>query len=89
MKPRPAHRDGPRVAATRADARYAWQSIAAALARSGDDGDRKLAASIERFMREPEHEPARRAAVMRVARRQNARPTARRGEHRHWRSSCA
>jgi hypothetical protein len=64
-KARQPHRRGAGVAATRADARQAWQSIAAALATSSDAGDRKLAASIERFTRgsSPEREPAGRAVA--------------------------
>jgi Relaxase/Mobilisation nuclease domain len=55
-KPRQPHRSSAGVAAARADARQAWQSIATALATSSDAGDRKLAASIERFTREPSPE---------------------------------
>jgi Relaxase/Mobilisation nuclease domain len=51
IKSRPVHRNGADVTASRADARKAWLSIAGALARSSDAGDRKLAASIERFAR--------------------------------------
>ena len=53
MKPRRGHRGGKAVATSRADARQAWRSIAAALATSNDAADRTLAASIERFTREP------------------------------------
>jgi hypothetical protein len=53
LKPRTAYRSSASVAATRSEARQAWQSIAAALARSSDAGDCQLAASIERFTREP------------------------------------
>jgi hypothetical protein len=56
MKPRSGHRSGEAVAATRADARQAWRTIAAALAKSSDAADRTLAASIECFTREPTHE---------------------------------
>ena len=52
MKPRSAHRRGAAVATTRAQARQAWQHIAAALAGSGDIGDRRLAESINRFTRD-------------------------------------
>jgi hypothetical protein len=73
MKPRSGHRGGEAVAASRADARQAWRSIAAALATSNDAADRTLAASIERFTREPTHEPTQqseqpgRAASARIA----------------------
>ena len=43
---------GAAAAASRAEAQCAWQGIGAALARSGDPSDRKLAAAIERFSRE-------------------------------------
>jgi len=68
MKPHSAHRAGLTVIASRAEARQAWKSIAAALARSSDAGDRKLAASIERFAHEPsaERESAGRVASTRV-----------------------
>jgi Relaxase/Mobilisation nuclease domain len=46
---RPAVKSGVRAHATRAEAQRAWQEIAAALATSGDAGDRQLAASITRF----------------------------------------
>jgi hypothetical protein len=52
LKPRSARRGGAAATASRAEARHAWQQIAAALARSADAGDRKLAASIERFARD-------------------------------------
>jgi hypothetical protein len=65
MKPRPQRRNGAGVAATRADARQAWMSIAAGLAGSSDAGDRTLAASIERFTREPS--PERESAGRTVA----------------------
>jgi hypothetical protein len=47
-----AHHHGQAASATRADAFEAWRAMAAALARSGDAGDRQLAASIERFVRD-------------------------------------
>jgi hypothetical protein len=53
LKPRGEHRRGTTAAASRADAHRAWQEIAAALARSSDPADRKLADSIARFSREP------------------------------------
>ena len=52
LKPRSSHRRGAAVGASRAAARHAWQTIAAALAQSGDAGDRKLAAAIDRFNRD-------------------------------------
>jgi hypothetical protein len=52
LKLRSSHRRGAAVYASRADARRAWQAIAAALAQSDDDGDRKLAAAIDRFSRD-------------------------------------
>lgn len=52
-KPRSARRRGAAAVASRADARRAWQEIAAALARSGDAGDRKLAEAIDRFTWNP------------------------------------
>jgi hypothetical protein len=54
LGPRRAHRGGRGATATRADARQSWRAIVTALAGSGDAADRKLAASIERFVREPE-----------------------------------
>ena len=50
--PRSGLRRGAVAAATRAEAQRAWQGIGAALARSGDLNDRKLAAAVERFSRE-------------------------------------
>ena len=52
LKPRGSHRRGAAVSASRAEARRAWQTIAAALAQSGDAGDRKLAEAIDRFSRD-------------------------------------
>ena len=52
LKPRSSHRRGAAVGASRAEARRAWQTIAAALAQSGDAGDRKLAEAIDRFSRD-------------------------------------
>ena len=52
LRPRPRHRRGASVAAIRAEAQRAWQGIGAALARSADPNDRKLAVAIERFSRE-------------------------------------
>jgi hypothetical protein len=52
LKPRSGVRLGAAVSASRAEARRAWQGIAAALAKSGDAGDRKLADAIERFSRD-------------------------------------
>jgi len=52
LKPRSSHRRGAAVGTSRAEARRAWQTIAAALAQSGDAGDRKLAAAIDRFSRD-------------------------------------
>ena len=52
LRPRSRHRGGAAVAASRAEAQRAWQGIGAALARSGDANDRKLAAAIEQFSRE-------------------------------------
>jgi hypothetical protein len=46
---RPGTKSGPRVQATRAEARRAWQEIAAALAKSGDAGDQQLAAAINNY----------------------------------------
>ncbi len=43
---RPTAKSGSRAEATRAEARTAWQVIAAALANSGDAADRQLAAAI-------------------------------------------
>ena len=45
-------RGGPSAAATRRDARRAWQKISAALVLSNEAVDRKLAASIAEFVRE-------------------------------------
>ncbi len=50
--PRSSQRRGAAVTASRTEAQRAWQGIGAALARSGDSNDRKLAAAIERFSRE-------------------------------------
>ena len=50
--PRSGLRRGAVAAATRAEAQRAWQGIGAALARSGDPNDRKLALAVERFSRE-------------------------------------
>ena len=68
LKPQCAHRNGQAASATRADATEAWRAIAAALAMSAYVGDQQLAASIERFTREPrlERESAKRAAITRV-----------------------
>ena len=65
MKPRAAHRCGASVAASRGEARQAWREIAAALALSGEAGDRKLAESIRRFTGEATRnvEPVRRVPV--------------------------
>ncbi|HOM15328.1 MAG TPA: conjugal transfer protein TraS [Rubrivivax sp.] len=52
LKPRGSHRRGAAVSASRAEARRAWQTIAAALAQSDDAGDRKLAEAIDRFSRD-------------------------------------
>jgi hypothetical protein len=52
LKPRSAHRRGAAVGASRAEALRAWQTIAAALAQSGDAGDRKLAEAVDRFRRD-------------------------------------
>ena len=52
LRPRSRHRRGAAAAASRAEAQRAWQGIGAALARSGDPDDRKLAAAIERFSHE-------------------------------------
>jgi hypothetical protein len=52
LKPQRANRNDSAASATRADAFEAWRTMAAALARSGDAGDRQLAASIERFVRD-------------------------------------
>jgi hypothetical protein len=69
LKPRGEHRRGTTAAASRADAHRAWQEIAAALARSSDLADRKLADSIARFSREPglERDQASRAESARAA----------------------
>ena len=56
LKPRSNHRRGAAVTASRAEARHAWQGIAAALAQSGDAGDRKLAKAIDRFSRDTSSE---------------------------------
>ncbi len=56
LKPRSNHRRGAAVSASRAEARAAWQRIAAALAQSGDAGDRKLAGAIDRFSRDASSE---------------------------------
>lgn len=45
------NRGGAAVDASRAEARRAWREIAAALAKSGDAGDRKLGAAIEGYAR--------------------------------------
>jgi len=52
LKPRNDHHRGAAAATSRAEARRAWQAIAAALAQSGDAADRKLAAAVDRFSRE-------------------------------------
>jgi hypothetical protein len=52
MKPRNDDRRGAAAATSRADARRAWQAIAAALAQSGDAADRKLASAVDRSSRE-------------------------------------
>ena len=52
MRLQTRHRRGAAVADSRAEAQRAWQGIGAALARSGDLNDRKLAIAIERFSRE-------------------------------------
>ena len=52
LKPRGSIRRGAAVSASRGEARRAWQGIAAALAKSGDAGDRKLAEAIDRFSRD-------------------------------------
>jgi len=52
LKPGSSHRRGAVVSASRAEAGRAWQMIAAALAQSGDAGDRKLAEAIDRFSRD-------------------------------------
>ena len=52
LKPTSARRRGAGVDATTAQAKQAWLQIAAALATSGDGGDRQLAGSIHRFARD-------------------------------------
>jgi hypothetical protein len=62
MKPYRTHRGGQTATAARSDSRQSWRVIAAALAGSGDVADRKLAMSIEHFVREAQFEresPAR------------------------------
>jgi hypothetical protein len=56
MKPTRTHRSGRAVTAARADSLQSWRAIAAALVGSGDAAYRKLAVSIERFVREPQVE---------------------------------
>ena len=56
LKPRSSHRRGAAVNASRAEARGAWQRIAAALAQSGDAGNRELAEAIDRFSRDASSE---------------------------------
>jgi hypothetical protein len=56
MKPPATQRGGPAATAARAESRRSWRAIAAALAGSHDAADRKLAVSIERFVREPQFE---------------------------------
>ena len=56
LKPRSSHRRGAAVTISRAEAQRAWQGIAAALAQSGDAGDRKLAEAIDRFSRDTSSE---------------------------------
>ncbi len=51
-QPRSARRRGAAAAASRAEARRAWQEIAGALAKSGDAADRRLAEAIGRFTRD-------------------------------------
>jgi hypothetical protein len=51
-RPRSTHRSGIAVTESRAQAREAWQHIAAALAESGAS-DRQLAAAVHRFTGEP------------------------------------
>ena len=46
---RPAAKSGARAEATLVEAQRAWQVIATALAKSGDAGDRKLAAAINSY----------------------------------------
>ncbi len=46
---RPAAKSGARAEATLAEAQRAWQVIATALAKSGDAGDRQLAAAINSY----------------------------------------
>lgn len=46
---RPTAKSGARAEATLAEARRAWQVIATALAKSGDAGDRQLAAAINSY----------------------------------------
>jgi hypothetical protein len=50
-KPRDGVRSGVAVDASRAEARQAWREIAAALAKSGDAGDRRLGAAIDGYTR--------------------------------------
>lgn len=49
LKPGSVYRQGAAVDTSRAEARQAWQEIAAALAKSEDPGDRQLAAAIDRY----------------------------------------
>ena len=52
LRSRGTRRQGAAVAASRGEARHAWQQIAAALAASGEASDRRLAESIQRFVAE-------------------------------------
>jgi len=71
LKPRGTIRRGAAEGASRREARRAWQGIAAALAKSGDAGDRKLAEGIDRFSRDMVPSSERLRAVP----AQNQRPT--------------
>lgn len=51
---RPALKSGARAEATLAEAQRAWQVIATALAKSGDAGDRQLAAAINSYANDTE-----------------------------------
>jgi len=52
LRARSAYRGGAAAIASRSEAQHAWQALSAALSKSLDPGDRRLAESIERFTRD-------------------------------------
>ncbi len=70
-------RQGSGSAVSRAAARHAWHEIAAALAKSGDASDRKLAEAVHHFVRGMERAPGPLLSRQEQVTRQSAQPNVR------------